>query len=130
MTAETTKACPRCGQLKLRSHFGLCSSNKDGLQWWCKRCRADHAASKSAENVARATDWKLKNPERAKEIIRAIEAELEKDIDAEAKKNVMEGKKAAWIAFTSPMKDEQKEFYPEEISAFILSHLKEKVNDT
>ncbi len=31
------------------------------------------------------------------------------EIDAEAKKTVMEGKKAAWLAFTSPMKEEQKE---------------------
>jgi pyruvate/2-oxoglutarate/acetoin dehydrogenase E1 component/TPP-dependent pyruvate/acetoin dehydrogenase alpha subunit len=32
------------------------------------------------------------------------------EIDSEAKKTVMEGKKAAWLAFTSPMKEEQKEF--------------------
>jgi len=31
------------------------------------------------------------------------------EIDSEAKKSVLEGKKAAWIAFTSPMKEEQKE---------------------
>ena len=31
------------------------------------------------------------------------------EIDSEAKKTVMEGKKTAWLAFTSPMKEEQKE---------------------
>lgn len=38
----------------------------------------------------------------------ATEAELA-EIDSEARKNVLEGKKAAWAAFTSPIKEEQKE---------------------
>ncbi len=51
--------------------------------------------------VAQMRHWLIENN-------LATDEELS-EIDTEAKKNVMEGKKAAWLAFTSPMKEEQTE---------------------
>jgi hypothetical protein len=38
--ALMTKQCNRCGNVKETTQFSKCSSNKDGLQYACKRCNS------------------------------------------------------------------------------------------
>lgn len=51
--------------------------------------------------VAKMRNWLIENNLASNEEL--------SEMEAEAKKNVLDGKKAAWTAFTQPIKDEQKE---------------------
>lgn len=49
------KHCPKCKQDKLLSEFSKDRTTKDGLQGWCKSCRADYQrtpAGKAAQGRA------------------------------------------------------------------------------
>jgi hypothetical protein len=39
---ENTKKCSRCKEVKDRSEFNKCKSNKDGLQYCCSSCRKEY----------------------------------------------------------------------------------------
>ena len=81
----TEKYCPQCEQTKAVSAFHKNASQPDGLHGWCKACRnAIHKRPEEQEkrSIAHrkwyvenqqhcldyAAEWRLENPERAKEI--------------------------------------------------------------
>ncbi len=53
LNTETHKQCPNCKEVKLRTDFYYNGSAHDKLQSRCKVC-----------NIALATEWQKKNPER------------------------------------------------------------------
>ena len=69
-----------------------------------------HERYKNADRLAWETDFDCLNQMRKWMIENNLATAEELDaIDNQAKKDVLEGKKAAWSAFTNPTKDEQKE---------------------
>ena len=69
-----------------------------------------HERYKNAERLAWETQFDCLSKMRSWLIENDLATSEElNEIDAEAKKTVLEGKKTAWLAFTSPMKEEQKE---------------------
>ena len=67
-----------------------------------------HERYKNAERLAWETQFDCLSKMRSWLIENDLATSEElNEIDSEAKKAVMEGKKAAWLAFTSPMKEEQ-----------------------
>lgn len=45
---EGRKACGRCGQIRHVERFGRHASRPDGLQDWCRECKAEHQATSPA----------------------------------------------------------------------------------
>lgn len=76
------KTCTKCNQTKEPSAFIACKRTADGLQSWCKKCKAE--AGKAKGYYAR---WKGKNLERAK----SIQAKYR-----EANKEAIRIRQAAW----------------------------------
>ncbi len=69
-----------------------------------------HERYKNAERLAWETQFDCLSKMRSWLIENDLATSEElNEIDAEAKKTVIEGKKAAWLAFTAPFKSEQKE---------------------
>lgn len=65
------KICTRCNLKKIKSEFAKRTRNKDGLSCWCKNCVSDHGKIKYLENQEKRKEktrqWRLNNPEKAKE---------------------------------------------------------------
>lgn len=60
------KRCRRCGHCKPRMAYGRAASASDGLQSWCKACKAADFQANKEKRVARSTELAARNPERAK----------------------------------------------------------------
>lgn len=50
--SRAEKQCGRCGEAKPITEFGRNASRPDGLQTWCKTCRAEQAAERKATEAA------------------------------------------------------------------------------
>ena len=60
------KRCRRCGHCKPRGAYGRASSASDGLQSWCKECKAADFQANKEKRIARSAELAARNPERAK----------------------------------------------------------------
>jgi hypothetical protein len=65
------KKCSRCAALKPLDQFSKCATTSDGLKCHCKTCqsisnKAAYAANREKERQ-RAQEWRLANPEKAKD---------------------------------------------------------------
>ena len=65
--AEVTvqKRCPRCKKQKKTSDFSKCSTHKDGLSYYCRKCRCELTKAAYRKNPTRAIAasraWRAKN---------------------------------------------------------------------
>lgn len=53
---ENTKICSKCGRELPLSEFNKCKCNKDGLQFWCKNCKKQHAKQYSKQYYTEHAD--------------------------------------------------------------------------
>jgi hypothetical protein len=61
--ALMTKQCNLCGNVKETTQFSKCNSNKDGLQYACKRCNSKTNLVFRTDKPEHHADWQRNNPE-------------------------------------------------------------------
>ena len=70
------KRCSKCGELIPLNKFGKSRSNKDGLQYWCKACRATYRQANSKKLAAYYRQWREENPDYTKRYNNAHREEI------------------------------------------------------
>lgn len=76
---QTPRECQHCKTLLPTRLFGANNARKDGLQVWCKPCRAKYASDNRHLNRARESknrkSWRLKNSHKMVEYFRKYRAQ-------------------------------------------------------
>lgn len=87
--APTSKACTKCGMVKLLGEFHKDKSKKDGISYWCKECLLAKDSEYRAKNIEKIRDRKIK--------YRADNLKKVKEAQAKSSKQHSERAKAASI---------------------------------
>lgn len=66
LSGEQMKACTKCGGTKHFTEFGKQTNNKDGLDYWCKDCRAKGERCRRRQRCGYQRKYALRNPEKMK----------------------------------------------------------------
>lgn len=87
---EGMKRCTKCGEVKPVSEFSRNKSNKDGLEWWCKSCRAKNKRKYYEQNRSKVAEYKRKYYEQNADKVsdachKYRERNLEKDAERKRK---------------------------------------------
>lgn len=67
---EGWKRCTKCTDLKLHGEFHKSSREKDGYNYWCKKCMRKYSQENMPVIAARAKTWSDNNPERTSQAMK------------------------------------------------------------
>lgn len=92
-TMDNTKICSKCGRELPISEFSKCKTKRDGLQAYCKECKAEHQKRYRTEHKEENAEHQKKYRKEHKEEI----AEYMKQWYAEHKKERLEYQKQYYV---------------------------------